>query len=73
MALLPASYIGRNDLVLVEAYFNRWKTAKDKKNRKAWTLWDVGFELQCISLLTESTVTSDDDEPLPNADIDNDM
>lgn len=51
MALLPASYIGRNDLVLVEAYFNRWRTAKGKKNKKSLTLWDVGFELQCISLV----------------------
>ncbi|PIL35524.1 hypothetical protein GSI_02252 [Ganoderma sinense ZZ0214-1] len=73
MPLLPPAYIGRNDIVLVEAYFHRWKTAKDKKNRKAWTLWDVGFELQCASLLVESPLNIDDDDPLPNANVADDM
>ena len=73
MPLLSPAYIGPNDLVLVEAFLGCWKTAKDKKNRRAWSLWDVGFELQCISLLFDSPPGVSDDEPVLNADIADDM
>ncbi len=54
MTAISAQAIGKGDLVLVETLISRWKTSKDKKNRKGWSLWDVGFELQAISHLYDA-------------------
>ncbi len=54
MPAISAQAIGKGDLVLVEALVSRWKTSKDKKNRKGWSLWDVGFELQAVSHLFDA-------------------
>ncbi|RDX44577.1 hypothetical protein OH76DRAFT_1487015 [Lentinus brumalis] len=54
MTAISPQAIGKGDLVLVETLVSRWKTSKDKKNRKGWSLWDVGFELQAISHLFDA-------------------
>ncbi|KAL1942561.1 hypothetical protein VTO73DRAFT_6163 [Trametes versicolor] len=38
------------DIVSVECHFTRWKKPEDARKR-AWTSWNVGFELQSIALL----------------------
>ncbi len=74
MPLLDASQLGRGDLVLVEVFVNRYKTAKDKKNRKTWTLWDVGLELQSVSLLFEAPAGLDEEDiPTVDDNIEDDM
>lgn len=76
MQTLHASDLGPGDLVLVEAYVTRYKTAKDKKNKKGWMLWDVSFELQAVSLLYDAPAGLDDDDDLSHAavnDADDDM
>lgn len=50
MPRLSAVDIAENDIILVEAVFTRWKKPADKK-KKSWPAWDVGFELQAISLI----------------------
>ena len=48
MSRLSAHELNLGDIVLVEAALYRWKTSTVKYT---WTEWNVGFELQSISLL----------------------
>ncbi len=73
MTTLNATQIDKHDLVLVEANLTRWKTAKDKKTRRGWSLWDVGFELQAVSLLFAAPAGTADEDTAPNANFDDDM
>ncbi|KAI0643088.1 hypothetical protein C8Q79DRAFT_205821 [Trametes meyenii] len=50
MPRITAADIASGDYVLVEALFTRWRRPAENK-KKAWVTWDVGFELQSISLL----------------------
>lgn len=55
MTRLTAADISTDDVVLMECQFTRWKKPGDAK-KKMWVSWDVGFELNSISLLYASPV-----------------
>ncbi|CDO75904.1 hypothetical protein BN946_scf184768.g6 [Trametes cinnabarina] len=64
MPVLSPVDVDKNDIVLVECHFTRWKTSADGKAKKTWTSFDVGFELQSICLLYSAPDNMlDDDGP----------
>ncbi|KAI9059286.1 hypothetical protein FKP32DRAFT_1680100 [Trametes sanguinea] len=68
MPQLSAVDVVKNDIVLVECHFTRWKPAGESKGKKSWNVFDVGFELLSISLLYSAPDgVEDDEEPLQDA------
>ncbi|KAI0640758.1 hypothetical protein C8Q79DRAFT_994759 [Trametes meyenii] len=53
MPRLTAADLAEDDILVVECTLTRWKKPADVR-RKQWTTWNVGFELQSISLLHAS-------------------
>lgn len=51
MPQLSPVELGKNDVVVVECTFTRWRPATEGKGKKSWSTFDVGFELTSIFLL----------------------
>lgn len=43
--------LGKNDVVVVECNFTRWRPPTEGKSKKTWSSFDVGFDLMSIFLL----------------------
>ncbi len=55
--------IGKNDIVVVESTFTRWKRpTQEGKAKKSWASFDVGFELGSIFLLYSAPAGVAEDE-----------
>lgn len=68
MPRISAADIAEGDIVLVEAMLTRWKKPADKK-KKGWPAWDVGFELQAVSLIYKAPAVVDAGAPVPVPDV----
>lgn len=66
MPRLSAVDVAEEDIILVEASFTRWKKPNDK-NKKNWPAWDVGFELQAMSLIHRAPDINQNDPVQPAA------
>ncbi|KAH9852846.1 hypothetical protein C2E23DRAFT_885221 [Lenzites betulinus] len=56
--------LGKNDLVVLECTFSRWKRANEGKAKKSWGSYDVGFELSSIFLLHSAPADLADDHDI---------
>ncbi|EIW54754.1 uncharacterized protein TRAVEDRAFT_50892 [Trametes versicolor FP-101664 SS1] len=68
MPRISAADIAEGDIVLVEAMLTRWKKPADKK-KKGWPAWDVGFELQAVSLIYKAPAVVDAGAAVPVPDV----
>ncbi|OBZ73355.1 hypothetical protein A0H81_07235 [Grifola frondosa] len=60
MKKISPAALGKNDIVLVEAFVTRWKAGDKKTYSKSWSTWRCGLELNNLSLLFVAPDTSTD-------------
>ncbi len=56
--------LGKNDIVVVECNFTRWRPATEGKSKKSWNVFDVGFDLISIFLLHSAPADLPDADPV---------